>query len=103
MGHRDKNREDIFRAKSKYYVTIFFPFYSKRADLYILRSRVRLAVVKRLCVGGHVAGETGNALGLSVGKSLGIRKEMEKMKMDLRLACCQEEKIRDLTHCHVDG
>jgi len=46
-------------------------------NLYISRSRVRLAVVERLCLGGHMAGETRNALGLSVGKSLGMRKETE--------------------------
>jgi hypothetical protein len=55
----------------------FFCFIAKRDNLYILRSRVRLAAVKRLCLCGHLAGETSNALGLSVGKSLGMTKEME--------------------------
>ena len=77
MGHRDKNREDFFRAESKYYAIYFFHCIAKRDNLYISRSSVRLAVVKRLCLGGHVAGETRNALGLPAGKSFGMRKVME--------------------------
>jgi hypothetical protein len=60
-----------------------FSLYSKKRDnLYISRSRVRLAAVKRLCLGGHVAWETRNTLGLSVGKSLGMTKEMEGRNKD---------------------
>lgn len=55
----------------------FFHCIAKRDNLYISRSRVRLVAVQRLCLGGHVAGETRNALGLSVGKSLGMTKKME--------------------------
>jgi hypothetical protein len=52
-----------------------------------------------------VAGETDNTLGISVGKSLGMRKEMERryFKMGLMVACRQEQKIRDLIQCHVAG
>jgi len=77
-GTEIKTERISFELKLSIMLYIFvFHCIAKRDNLHISRSRVRLAVVKRLCLGGHVVGEKRNALGLPVGKSLGMRKVME--------------------------
>lgn len=76
-GTEIKTERISFELNLSIMLYIFFHCIAKRDNLYISRSSVRLAVVKRLCLGGHVAGETRNALGLPAGKSFGMRKVME--------------------------